>query len=53
MYEEHSLGSDSAAHAIAYVGLKAQGKLIWGVGKDEDIIKASVLALVSAVNRLQ
>ncbi|MNW27653.1 2-isopropylmalate synthase [compost metagenome] len=52
VYEEHSLGSDSAAHAIAYVGLKAQGKLIWGVGKDEDIIKASVLALVSAANRL-
>lgn len=52
VYEQHSLGTDSAARAIAYVGLAAGGKLIWGVGKDEDIIKASVLALVSAVNRL-
>ena len=52
VYEEHALGSGSSAKAAAYVGISSDGKLYWGVGFDPDIIKASVDALVVAVNRL-
>jgi len=36
---------------LAYVGITAHEKLIWGVGMDEDIIKASINALTAAINR--
>lgn len=52
VYEEHALGSGSSAKAAAYVGISSDNKLYWGVGFDPDIIKASVDALVVAVNRL-
>lgn len=52
VYEEHALTSGSTSKACAYIGLKEGDELIWGVGIDEDIIKASINALVSAVNRL-
>lgn len=52
-YEEHSLSRNSSAKAMAYVGVTQDDqKLYWGVGTDEDIIKASIQALVNAVNRL-
>lgn len=51
-YEQHSLGTVSTAQAISYVGLTFAGKVYWGAGIDEDIIKSSILALVVAVNRL-
>ena len=37
---------------MAYGGVTYQGKMHWGVGIDEDIIKASIGALVVAVNHL-
>jgi 2-isopropylmalate synthase len=37
---------------MAYVGVLCDGKYYWGVGLDEDIIKASINALVVAVNKL-
>lgn len=53
-YEEHSLSKKSDAKAMAYVGVTKDGqKLYWGVSSDEDIIRASIDALVNAVNRLQ
>ena len=51
-YEEHSLSQGSSSKAAAYVGICAGGKHYWGVGIDEDIIKASVHALAVAVNQL-
>jgi 2-isopropylmalate synthase len=51
-YEEHALSHGSSSKAIAYVGITCQGKNYWGVGMDEDIIKASINALVVAVNKL-
>lgn len=51
-YEEHSLQTGSNSQAVAYVGVEtADGKVTWGAGIKDDIIDASVHALVSAVNR--
>lgn len=51
-YEEHSLQVGSNSQAVAYVGIETvDGKVTWGAGIKNDIIDASVFALVSAVNR--
>ncbi len=52
VYEEHAISKSSSSKAASYVGIMCGGKMYWGVGVDEDIIKASIAALVSAVNRL-
>ncbi|MBE5974681.1 MAG: 2-isopropylmalate synthase [Paenibacillaceae bacterium] len=52
VYEEHSMGADSSALASAYIGIQKNGKQYWGVGINNDIIKASAFALAIAVNRL-
>ena len=51
-YEEHSLTKGSSSRAVAYVGVICNRKKYWGVGIDADIIKASIQALVVAVNKL-
>lgn len=51
-YEEHALTQGSSSKAIAYVNITCQGKTYWGVGIDEDIIKASIHALCVCVNKL-
>ena len=51
VYEEHALEQSSSSRAIAYVGIRpADGKLYWGAGVDVDIIRASIDALLTAVN---
>lgn len=51
-YEEHSLQVGSNSQAVAYVGVEtSDGNVTWGAGIKNDIIDASVHALVSAVNR--
>ena len=50
-YSEHALKNGSNAKAIAYVQIESNGKKYFGAGIDNDIIKASVYALVSALNR--
>lgn len=52
VYEEHALSKGSSSKAMAYVGIKCNNIIYWGVGMDEDIIKASIHALVVAVNKL-
>lgn len=52
-YEEHAMSHGSDAQAAAYVGIQdEQGNVFWGAGTEDDIINASVLALISAVNRM-
>ena len=51
-YEEHALTQGSSSKAIAYVNITHHGDVYWGVGIDEDIIKASVSALCVCVNKL-
>ena len=52
VYEEHALSTGSSSKAMAFVGILCEGKTYWGAGTDEDIIKASIHALVVAVNKL-
>ena len=50
-YQEHALERSSSSKAIAYVGIKKpDGTLAWGAGVDPDIIRASIDALVTAIN---
>ena len=52
VYEEHAISKGSSSKAAAYVGIVHDGKFYWGVGINEDIIKSSIDALVSATNKL-
>lgn len=50
-YQEHALEQSSSSRAIAYVGIqKPDGKLYWGAAVDPDIIRASIDALLTAIN---
>lgn len=50
-YKEHAIGTGSNSKACAYIGLSdAYGKRFWGVGIHDDIITASAMALISALN---
>ena len=51
-YEQHALSDGSASKAISYVGVEANGSAFFGAGIDDDIIKSSYKALVSAVNNM-
>ena len=51
-YSEHAVGAGSSATAVAYVETQAgDGTVMWGVGRHESILTASLRAIVSAVNR--
>jgi len=52
-YAEHAMTAGSDARAAAYVECTGpDGRIIWGVGIDEDIATASVRAVLSAANAL-
>ena len=52
-YEEHAISTGSNSQACAYIGLSdPYGNVTWGVGIHNDIINASLLALISAINRI-
>ena len=53
LYTEHALTVGSDSSAIAYVGITDEdtGNSYYGAGIDPDIMRASIDALVSAVNR--
>jgi 2-isopropylmalate synthase len=51
-YEEHSRGQGSAANAVSYIEITTRSRrTLFGVGMHPNIITASLLAIVSAVNR--
>lgn len=53
-YQEHAMEQGSSSRAIAYVGIaEKDNEVSWGAGIDEDIIKASIQALITAVNNHQ
>ncbi|MDB6111184.1 MAG: leuA 2, partial [Pedosphaera sp.] len=52
-YKEHALGAGEEASAIAYIQIKqADGNLRWGAAVDTNIERASIKAVLSALNRL-
>ena len=50
-YSEHTLGRDAEAEAICYVQVAIDGRRSCGVGRSQDIVQASMAAIVSAVSR--
>ena len=53
-YSEHALEIGQSSKALAYISITGHGgKVYWGAGMDTDIITASILALVSAINRMK
>jgi len=50
-YAEHAMSSGGDASAAAYVECEVGGRTLWGVGVDDNIVTASLKAVVSAVNR--
>ncbi|WP_432588335.1 2-isopropylmalate synthase [Streptomyces sp. HD1123-B1] len=50
-YSEHTLSEGATAQAAAYIECAIDGKVLWGVGIDANIVRASLKAVVSAVNR--
>jgi 2-isopropylmalate synthase len=51
-YEEHSMGSGSDARAVAFVEITTPARsTLFGVGLHENIVTASLMAILSAVNR--
>src|SRR5262245_23301904 len=51
-FEEHSMSSGSGARAVAFVEITTPARAtLFGVGLHENIVTASVLAVLSSVNR--
>src|SRR5271155_4331413 len=51
-YQEHSRGQGSAATAVSYIEITTRSRrTLFGVGMHPNIITASLLAILSAVNR--
>ena len=50
-YVEHAMSGGGDAVAAAYVDLEVDGQRLWGVGIDPDTTRATLKAIVSAVNR--
>jgi 2-isopropylmalate synthase len=50
-YAEHALSEGTDAQAAAYVRLDLDGEPVAGVALDQDVVSASLKALISAVNR--
>jgi 2-isopropylmalate synthase len=51
-YHEHAIGAGEDAHAVAYVQLRVgTDRTVYGVGRDANIVTATLRALTSAINR--
>jgi 2-isopropylmalate synthase len=52
-YAEHALSAGGDAKAAAYVECAVGDRVFWGVGLHSSIVKASLTAVLSAVNRAE
>ncbi|MGP3976885.1 2-isopropylmalate synthase [Streptomyces sp. 8N114] len=50
-YVEHTMSEGVGAQAAAYIECAIGDQVLWGVGIDANIVRASIKAAVSAVNR--
>lgn len=50
-YTEHTLSEGASAQAASYIECAIDGKVLWGIGIDPNTTRASLKAVVSAVNR--
>jgi 2-isopropylmalate synthase len=52
-YSEHAMSAGGDATAAAFVECQIGDQVLWGVGIDSNIVRASLKAVVSAVNRAE
>lgn len=50
-YSEHALSRGEDARAAAYIEAEIDGQIVWGVGIDPSIARASYKAIISGLNR--
>ena len=51
-YHEHAIGAGADAHAVAYLELRiGASQTVYGVGRDTDIVAASLKAVLSGLQR--
>ncbi|MFF8604761.1 2-isopropylmalate synthase [Streptomyces sp. NPDC015346] len=50
-YQEHTMSEGASAQAASYIECAIDGKVLWGVGIDANTTRASLKAVISAVNR--
>lgn len=48
-----SKDNNEKSNAITYINIKNNDKEIWAIGEDQDVVKSSLLGIVSAINRIQ
>ncbi|WP_046506137.1 2-isopropylmalate synthase [Streptomyces odonnellii] len=50
-YQEHTMSQGASAQAASYIECAIDGKVLWGIGIDANTTRASLKAVISAVNR--
>ena len=50
--QQSSQDDKEKSTALTYINISANGKDIWAIGKDEDVLKSSLLGIVSAINKI-
>ncbi|UWM52472.1 2-isopropylmalate synthase [Streptomyces carpaticus] len=50
-YVEHTMSEGAGSQAAAYIECAVGDRVLWGIGIDANIVRASLKAVVSAVNR--
>ncbi|WP_328317409.1 2-isopropylmalate synthase [Streptomyces sp. NBC_00388] len=50
-YQEHTMSEGASALAASYIECAIDGQVMWGIGIDANTTRASLKAVVSAVNR--
>ncbi|MFD7293355.1 2-isopropylmalate synthase [Streptomyces sp. NPDC059897] len=50
-YQEHTMSEGASAVAASYIEVAIEDKVLWGIGTDANTTRASLKAVVSAVNR--
>ncbi|QXE36899.1 2-isopropylmalate synthase [Streptomyces sp. GMY02] len=50
-YQEHTMSQGASAQAASYIECAIDGQVLWGIGIDANTTRASLKAVISAVNR--
>ncbi len=50
-YTEHTMSEGASAVAASYIECAIDGRVLWGIGIDANTTRASLKAVISAVNR--
>ena len=51
-YHQHAVSTGSDAKAVAYIEIQSEGKSSWGVGMHANTVIASLLSVISGLNKI-